>query len=225
MPISNMSSTSMSRRQSACFLKHTAARSDPASGPGLLDQNRLLTLRWRRPAPGSVFAGCCPARCSQTPAGRRSGPGRRRPCRRSSWTRSSGCRCSGGKSTSVSEKQLWKRPSGPEDNHCGRRDAGWRVRVPGAVWRTYLVADGLGAAPVQQDLLDPAGAGHPEALGALQFGLGLSGSVGQKDDGASNTSSTRGHAGGAAPTWRAPCSSSRTWPSWPGPRWGGAAPA
>lgn len=60
--------------------------------------------------------------------------------------------------------------------------------LPGAVWRTYLVADGLGAAPVQQDLLDPAGAGHPEALRALQFGFGLFGSVGQTDDGASNTS-------------------------------------
>lgn len=37
----------------------------------------------------------------------------------------------------------------------------------------HLVANGLGAAPLQQDLLDAAGAGHPETLGALQLGLGL----------------------------------------------------
>lgn len=37
----------------------------------------------------------------------------------------------------------------------------------------HLVANGLGAAPLQQDLLDAAGAGHPETLRALQLGLGV----------------------------------------------------
>lgn len=37
----------------------------------------------------------------------------------------------------------------------------------------HLVANGLGAAPLQQDLLDAAGAGHPKTLRALQLGLGL----------------------------------------------------
>lgn len=32
---------------------------------------------------------------------------------------------------------------------------------------SYLVAYGLGAAPLQKDLLDAAGAGHPKTLRAL----------------------------------------------------------
>ena len=33
----------------------------------------------------------------------------------------------------------------------------------------HLVSQGLGSAPVQEDLFDAAGAGHTEALGALEF--------------------------------------------------------
>lgn len=39
--------------------------------------------------------------------------------------------------------------------------------------KSYLVADGLGAAPFKKDLFDAAGAGHPETLRALQFGFGV----------------------------------------------------
>lgn len=35
----------------------------------------------------------------------------------------------------------------------------------------YLVAYGLGAAPLKKDLFDAAGAGHPKTLRALQFGF------------------------------------------------------
>lgn len=38
---------------------------------------------------------------------------------------------------------------------------------------SHLVANGLGATPLQKDLLDAAGAGHPEALRALQLGFGI----------------------------------------------------
>lgn len=38
---------------------------------------------------------------------------------------------------------------------------------------SHLVSDGFGAAPLQQNLLDTAGTGHAEALGPLQFGLGV----------------------------------------------------
>lgn len=37
----------------------------------------------------------------------------------------------------------------------------------------HLVADGLGAAPLQKDLFDTAGAGHSKALRTLQGGLGV----------------------------------------------------
>lgn len=37
----------------------------------------------------------------------------------------------------------------------------------------HLVAHGLGAAPLQKDLLDAAGAGHPKTLRALQLGFGV----------------------------------------------------
>lgn len=37
----------------------------------------------------------------------------------------------------------------------------------------YLVANGLGAAPLQKNLFDAAGARHPETLRALQFGFGV----------------------------------------------------
>lgn len=37
----------------------------------------------------------------------------------------------------------------------------------------HLVADGLGAAPLEEDLFDAAGAGHPEALRPLQRGFGV----------------------------------------------------
>lgn len=37
----------------------------------------------------------------------------------------------------------------------------------------HLVADGLGATPLQEDLLDAAGAGNPETLRSLQFGFGV----------------------------------------------------
>lgn len=37
----------------------------------------------------------------------------------------------------------------------------------------HLVAQGLGATPLQKNLLDAAGAGHPETLRALQFGFGV----------------------------------------------------
>lgn len=37
----------------------------------------------------------------------------------------------------------------------------------------HLVAHGLGAAPLQKNLLDAAGTGHPKTLRALQFGFGV----------------------------------------------------
>lgn len=37
----------------------------------------------------------------------------------------------------------------------------------------YLVANGLGATPLEKDLFDAAGSGHPETLRALQLGLRL----------------------------------------------------
>lgn len=37
----------------------------------------------------------------------------------------------------------------------------------------HLVAHGLGATPLQENLLDAAGAGHPETLRALQLGFGV----------------------------------------------------
>lgn len=62
-----------------------------------------------------------------------------------------------------------------------------------SVWtRTYLVANGLWAAPLQQDLFDTAGTGNTETLRALQFGFGLFGSVEQKRDWLSNTIPSRG---------------------------------
>lgn len=48
---------------------------------------------------------------------------------------------------------------------------GWTERLK--VNDFHLVAHGLGATPLQQNLLDAAGAGHPKTLRALQFGLGL----------------------------------------------------
>lgn len=37
----------------------------------------------------------------------------------------------------------------------------------------YLVANGLGAAPLQKNLFDAAGARHPKTLRTLQFGFGV----------------------------------------------------
>lgn len=37
----------------------------------------------------------------------------------------------------------------------------------------HLVAQGLRATPLQKNLLDAAGAGHPKTLRALQFGFGV----------------------------------------------------
>lgn len=42
---------------------------------------------------------------------------------------------------------------------------------------TDLVTDSFGTAPFQEDLLYTAGTGHTKALGTLQFGPGILGSI------------------------------------------------